>query len=86
MQQFFDLPEWAKDALHVESDVHLDWRERLKVLFGAVVHVHTTTFCGNMPGRAESKAQVNVYFERPLPMGGGTAEAEARMSAANEQA
>jgi hypothetical protein len=29
-----ELPEWAKDAVHVTSEHHFSMRDRLKILFG----------------------------------------------------
>ncbi len=74
LPEVFDLPEWAKDAVHVISDVHLGFWDRLRVLFGAVVNVRTTTFCEHEPGRAESKAQTFVYFEHAPTIQLGTVE------------
>lgn len=62
MRMFPELPEWAKDAVHVDNDVVLDWKDRLRVLFGARIFVQTATFCETPPGRVESVSKATTYF------------------------
>jgi hypothetical protein len=68
------LPEWAKDAVVVHVDVFLDWKDRLKVLFGCRLTVKSYTFTENLPGRTETVSEVNVWRYRPLPPGWGAVE------------
>lgn len=55
-----DLEPWAKDAIYVHTDIHFDWRDRLRILFGWPVHVRSMTLCEEKPGRVQSVADVNI--------------------------
>lgn len=58
------LPEWAQDALITTVRVRLDWRDRLKVLFGQTLELRIETACETRPGRVESETTVSVYRPR----------------------
>lgn len=60
------LPDWSQDGIHVVTDIRMDWRDRLRVLFGAVVTVHTVTFCENLPGKTDSAAQIDIHSGKPV--------------------
>ena len=62
------LPEWAKDAIHTDVEVVMDWRDRLRVLFGARVLVRVRTDCEHAPGRVESETRVNTFFPHKTKM------------------
>ncbi len=71
------LPEWAKDGIHVYTDIRMDWPDRLRVLFGQTVTVHTVTFCENLPGKTDSVAQIDFHSNKPSKsLGVVTAEAQ----------
>jgi hypothetical protein len=59
-----DYPEWAKDGIGNRTMVHLDWRDRLKVLLFGQVEVETFTATEEKVGRTESRGCVRVFFPR----------------------
>ena len=69
--QISDLPEGYRDAIHVNIDIHLSWRDRLRVLFGAIIFVKAITYCENLPGRcySESRILVNIPRKQKLELG-----------------
>lgn len=58
------LPAWAQDALITTVRVRLDWRDRLRVLFGQTLELRIETACETKPGRVESETTVSVYRPR----------------------
>lgn len=65
------LPEWAKDCIYSDVQVHLDWLDRIRVLFGRVVEVRLMTDCENAPGRLQTTTTVHVppiYQRRRKPI------------------
>jgi hypothetical protein len=71
------LPEGCKDGLYVETRIMFDWRDRLKILFGAKVELRTQTFTENVVGaRINGENRLRVWLrERRLPKGWGYVEA-----------
>ncbi len=62
-----DLPEWAAEAVHVNTTVLFDWRDRIRVLLGRPVHVDSQIDCEHKPGRT-SGAGTRVWVERVFPV------------------
>jgi hypothetical protein len=73
------LPEWAADCISTFVVVHLDWRDRLKVLILGVLHVDVRTDVDCSPNQSHSQSR--VWFDR-MPWSrqprGGYAEEPAR--------
>lgn len=55
-----DLPEWAKDRLTTHVDIHFDWKDRLKILFGPTVFVTVKVDTENLVGRNEGQSRISV--------------------------
>lgn len=70
-----DLPPWAKDVIHTDVDIHFDFVDRLRILFGAKVHLRVRTDCEHAPGRVESESIVSVARLRRQKLQLGTVEA-----------
>lgn len=70
------LPEGFKDALYVQTRVMFDWRDRIKILFGAKVELTTQTFTEELPGKtANGENRLRVWLREPrLPKGWGYVE------------
>ena len=49
-----DLPEWAKDAVHVTSEHHFSMLDRVKILFGWLPIYDCGVPCESPPGRTEA--------------------------------
>jgi hypothetical protein len=71
-----ELPVWATDAVMVETEVHLDWRDRLRVLVRGQLWVKSQTFTEHKPGRVESVSDVAVAPIRLKTVGYYTEEAQ----------
>ncbi len=50
------LPEWAQDAINLETTCHLDFADRLRVLITGKLVVKSRTYTAIAPGRVESSA------------------------------
>jgi hypothetical protein len=59
-----ELPDWAKDAVYVNSEHHFSMRDRLKILFGWTVHEHCGVATEELIGRTEVHRQY-LSFGRP---------------------
>jgi hypothetical protein len=59
-----EFPEWAKDGVSVRTTVHLDWRDRLKILLFGRLEVDTFTATEELPGRCETRSCIHVFFPR----------------------
>lgn len=57
-----DLPEWAKDAVFVETRVELSFADRLRVLVSGRIRVRSQTLTENAPARCETTS-----IAHPLP-------------------
>jgi hypothetical protein len=55
-----DLPEWAEDRISTHVDVHLDWRDRLRILVTGVCYVRAEVTVEHTPGRMESTSAATV--------------------------
>ncbi len=55
------LPSGYKDAIHVITDIHFCFWDRLKILLGWKVEIHSTTYCENLPGHVYSESMTDVY-------------------------
>src|SRR5262245_19443361 len=70
-----DLPEGFAGALYTEVRTVLDWRDRLRLIFGAHLITETVTYCEGRPGRVESHSETHVIRPRTIRSGtGGTVE------------
>jgi len=70
-EQWYEWPEWAKDALVCDTDVTLSWRDRLRVLIGRRITVTTKTFTQAQIGRNETLSRACVtplWRRRPVGM------------------
>lgn len=70
------LPEGFKDCLHTSTGIHFDWKDRLRILFGAKVALKCRTYCENIPGKVYSESEVNVGFPRRVKPDCGMVEAK----------
>ncbi|HKS27786.1 MAG TPA: hypothetical protein VJS44_08200 [Pyrinomonadaceae bacterium] len=77
------LPEGFKDALYCETYIKFDWRDRLKILFGAKVELRTQTFTENQVGKTlNGENRLRVWIREPrLPKGWGYVEASSEPKA-----
>lgn len=57
---------WAEDQLHTHISIRLDWKDKLRMLFGSTLRVSVRTDCEHRPGRVESNttAYADVLFVR----------------------
>lgn len=69
-----DLPEGYTDAVYINSDIHLDWKDRIKVLFGYKFTFKTITYCEHPPGKLMTESKIGIYRPRPIPKGWGYVE------------
>lgn len=58
------LPEGFRDSITTTTKAVLDWKDRLRVLFGAGIITETLIYTENLPGKMESIAEVSVVFPR----------------------
>lgn len=73
-----EFPDWAKDGVCVVTDVHLDWKDRIRVLLRGQLSVKTNTSTENVVGRTETEALVWVPPLRRTKPVGYMAKEEAR--------
>ena len=59
-RNFVDLPDWATDGVYVDVNVHLSFRDRLRVLIRGKLTTKSVTFTEHKPGRVESLSRVVV--------------------------
>lgn len=70
-----ELPEWAKDAVYLDQDVHFDLKDRLKILFGWTPSFHNGIATEERPGRTQPFTGRIVMLPpswwpwKPQPMG-----------------
>lgn len=60
----FNGREWA-DAVISNVEVHLDWKDRIRALFGSTIHVRVVQYCAKQPG--ETAGTSSVYVDSILP-------------------
>lgn len=53
-------PGWAKDAVVIDTDVHLSLRDAIRVLWKRRITVTTKTFTESVVGRAETLSRVTI--------------------------
>lgn len=58
------LPEGYADCLHTKTEIVFDWKDRLRILFGAKVSLKCRTYCENIPGKVYSESSANVWIMR----------------------
>jgi hypothetical protein len=51
-------PEWARDEIFTQVDVHFDWTDRLLILIGRTVTVKVKTVVATPPGRCAASSSV----------------------------
>ena len=76
-------PEWAKDAIVLDTEVVLSWRDALRVLLRRRFSVTSKTFTAAVPGRVHTISRFYVappWHSRRL----GTVEAQASGAGASE--
>jgi hypothetical protein len=56
-----DMPKWAKDVFTARHTVNLSFWDRLKVLFGWSLEVHTATALEFPIGREETRSCVHLF-------------------------
>ena len=62
--RMLDLPDWAKDAVHVTSEHHFSMRDRIKILFGWLPIYDCGVACEFPPGRTDAYTN-HMSFRRP---------------------
>ena len=55
------LPEGFKDAIHVVTDIHLGFIDKMKMLVGYKMTLESTTYCENLPGKCKSESDLRIY-------------------------
>lgn len=66
-----ELPEWAQDAIHVNTEVRFGFVDRLKILFGYRMSLDAMVSTAAMPGRTETVTELRVwrpYWQRQVGM------------------
>lgn len=71
-----ELEDWAEDRVYSSVEVHLDWRDRLRVLFGRCLYVDVRVSTEHAPGRTlgTSRAWVARWIPPWARRRGGYAE------------
>ena len=59
MNSYFKFPEPFSDGLTSVVEIHIDWKDRLKVLFGGKMKVEVVTLVEHTPGRTQSRSSVS---------------------------
>lgn len=59
-----DLPEWAKDAVYVNSEHHFSFSDRLRILFGWTPCYDCGVATEELPGRTDVFS-TRLTFRRP---------------------
>ena len=57
----YELPEGYRDAIYVDADIFLDWRDKIKVLFGYRLTLKHQVFTENKPGACHTNTIVTVW-------------------------
>lgn len=66
-----DLPDWATDGVYCNTTVHLDWKDRLRILFRGEMEVRTRTLTEHKVGRTETdRCDLTVKPIRPRKSSG----------------
>lgn len=60
------VADWAQDQLCTSVEIHLDWRDRIRVLLGKTVRLMIRTDCEVRPNRVESVTTVHVDHILPI--------------------
>jgi len=60
-----------KDTIHVDTDIHLSFWDRIKVLLGWKFSLNSVTYCENLPGKVYSKVEIKIYRIHKLLHGSG---------------
>lgn len=68
--------EWNKDEIVSHVDIHFDFVDRLRILFGRVALVTVRVDTENVVGRTVSESTVHVQPIFPRKHGPGAVEAE----------
>ena len=69
-----ELPEGYIDAIYINTDIHLSFCDRVKVLLGWKFSLHSVTYCETLPGKVYSTSQIKIYRIRKLSFGSGEQE------------
>lgn len=59
-----ELPDWAADAVYVNTGFHFDFKDRLKILFGWTVYHYQGVACSVPPGRTQV-TETRLSWRRP---------------------
>lgn len=68
-RRWYEWPEWAQDALIADTDVHLSWRDAVRVLWKRRLTVSTKTFTASVIGRCDTMSRVYIEPWRLRPVG-----------------
>ena len=52
--EWFEWPEWAKDAIVVDVEIHFSWADRLRVLLRGRADVRAKVFTEHLPGQVKT--------------------------------
>jgi hypothetical protein len=77
-ERWVTWPDWAKDAIVVDTDVRLSWRDALRVLFRRRFTMSAKVFVPAVVERHEGVGHFSVEPIWPRRKGYGVAEAEAK--------
>lgn len=51
-------PDWAVETVHMNTDIHLGWRDRIRVLFGRTLHLDAKCYVDAPVGRTAATSRV----------------------------
>ena len=63
---YHELEEWAKDCIVVNTEIHLDWRDRWRAFFGRPIRFSSYTQTEFLPGKVRT-TQVEISVDAILP-------------------
>lgn len=63
---YFKFPDPYKDSIHVNTEIHFDWLDRIRILFRGVIEVRTNTLVENPPGLVKTD-EINVIVYPIFP-------------------
>lgn len=55
------LPKGYNDGIYVDTDIHLSFWDRVKVLFGWKFSLNSVIYCENQPGKVFSESKVSIW-------------------------
>lgn len=72
------LPEGYRDAIYVDTEVHLSFLDRIRLLFGWRFCLYLVTYYERLPGKAYSEADVKIFRPRRRSKLGVVTEGEGK--------